>query len=108
MNHRYKRMLDGMQEKEKKAPRKRREKWFLYILKCADNSLYTGITKDIERRFKRHSEGKAARYTRTRRPVEVVYQETCRTRTQALVRECFVKALSKTKKLALIGKTSNP
>ena len=103
MNHRYKAMLEGMQAKAEGATKNRREKWFLYILKCADESLYTGITKDLERRFKMHSEGKAARYTRTRRPLEMVYRETCRTRTEALVRECFVKALPKTKKLALIG-----
>ena len=96
-------MLKRMEEKEIAAPRKhRKEKWVLYILKCADLSLYTGITKDIERRFRMHSEGKAARYTRTRRPLEVVYQETCRSRTEALTRECFVKALPKVKKLALI------
>ncbi|MBI4388417.1 MAG: GIY-YIG nuclease family protein [Candidatus Omnitrophica bacterium] len=92
-----------MQIKEKKCAKKRSEKWFLYILKCCDKSLYTGITKDLARRFKMHSEGKAARYTRTRRPVEMVYQEVCKTRTQALVRECFIKALPKSKKLALIG-----
>lgn len=105
MNRHYKQMLEGMRRKEEARPRqtkKRREKWFLYILKCADRSLYTGITKDMERRFKKHSEGKAARYTRTRRPLQMVYQETCKSRTEALVRECFVKALPKAKKLALI------
>ena len=104
MNRRYKEMLDRMQEKEKARPlsKKRREKWFLYILKCADLSLYTGITTDLERRFKLHSEGKAARYTRTRRPLELVYQETRRSRTDALTRECAVKALPTVKKLALI------
>ncbi len=95
-------MLAGMQAKEKGARKKRGEKWSLYILKCSDESLYTGITKDLEKRFKLHSEGKGARYTRTRRPLEVVYRETCKTRTEALVRECAVKALPKTKKLALI------
>ena len=96
-------MLEGMQAKEKKSPAKRRrEKWFLYILKCSDHSLYTGITNNLERRFKMHAEGKAARYTRTRRPLTIIYQEACKTRTEALVRECFVKALPRTKKLALI------
>ena len=95
-------MLEGMQANEKKSPRKRGEKWFLYILKCADHSLYTGITNNLERRFKMHTEGRAARYTRTRRPLAIVYQEPCKTRTEALVRECFIKALPKTKKLALI------
>ena len=103
MDHRYKQMLEGMQAKEETAPKRRSEKWFLYILRCSDLSLYTGITKDIERRMKMHAEGKAARYTRTRRPLELVYQEVCKTRTEALTRECFVKALPKEKKLALIG-----
>ena len=106
MNQRYKRMLEGMQEKEKKSRKKRGEKWFLYMLKCSDNSLYTGVTKDMERRFKMHSEGKAARYTRTRRPLEIVYRETCKTRTEALVRECFVKALPRIKKLELAKQMS--
>lgn len=104
MNHRYKKMLAGMAAKEKKSRKRCREKWFLYMLRCADETLYTGITKDMKRRFKMHSEGKGARYTRTRRPLEIVYRETCRTRTEALVRECAVKALSKPKKLILIGK----
>ena len=102
MNYRYKQMLEGMRAKEESRPKRRVEKWFLYMLKCSDRSLYTGVTKDLERRFKMHSEGKAARYTRTRRPLEVVYQETCKTRTDALVRESMVKALPKHKKLALI------
>lgn len=92
-----------MKAKESRAGRKKRGgKWFLYILKCSDLSLYTGITNNIEKRFKMHSDGKAARYTRTRRPLEMVYQEPCKTRTQALVREYAVKALPKQKKLALI------
>ena len=100
-------MLERMQAKEKKSRKKRIEKWFLYILKCSDHSLYTGITKDIERRFKMHLEGKAAHYTRTRPPLMMVYQETCKTRTEALVRECVVKALPKAKKLALIESLSD-
>ena len=102
MDPSYRRMLVRMQAKAKRGPRRRGEKWFLYILKCADASLYTGITKDLERRLQMHLEGKGARYTRTRLPVEMVYQEICRTRTDALVRECAVKTLPKPKKLALI------
>jgi predicted GIY-YIG superfamily endonuclease len=104
MNPKYKRMLEGMQAKEGKVSKKSKEKWFLYILKCNDRSLYTGITKDLERRIKMHSEGKGARYTRTRLPLEMVYQETCKNRTEALVRECAVKALPKLNKLALVEK----
>lgn len=103
MKTKYKKMLKGMRAKEARLPKKRGQKWFLYILKCRDLSLYTGITTDIERRFKTHSSGKGARYTRTRLPLEVVYQEPCKTRTQALIREYAVKTLPKTKKLALIA-----
>ena len=104
MEKKYKQMLEKMREKEKALPKsgRQKEKWYLYILRCADLSLYTGITKDIDRRFKMHSEGKAARYTRTRLPIEIVYRENCKSRTEALTRECTVKALPKAKKLALI------
>ena len=102
MKDNYKRMLKGMQRKEKKSSKKRGEKWFLYILRCADESLYTGIAKDVEKRFKKHSEGKGARYTRTHLPVEIVYKESCKSRTKALIREFAVKALPKSKKLVLI------
>ena len=76
--------------------------WFVYILKCQDGSLYTGITNDLERRLKMHNNGKASRYTRIRRPVVLLYHETCASRTQALVRECAVKALPRVKKEELI------
>lgn len=115
MNPKYKRMIALMQKKEKARARRSGKKrntggkkahaepWFLYILKCRDGSLYTGITKDLERRFKMHNDGKASRYTRTRRPVEMVYQEPCAGRTQALVRECAVKMFPREKKERLIG-----
>lgn len=103
MHRRYKKMLAGMRAKDKKSRRKKREKWFLYVLRCRDSTLYTGIAKDVEKRFKMHSDGKGARYTRTRRPLEIVYQEICKSRTQALTRECAVKALPKSKKLTLIA-----
>lgn len=91
-----------MQANQTKRSKHSKEKWFLYILRCSDHSLYTGITKDIEKRMKMHSEGKGARYTRTRLPLEIVYQEICKNRTEALIRECAVKALPKLKKAALI------
>lgn len=97
-------MLKGMEAKEKTGGgRPPREKWFLYILGCRDGTLYTGITKDLERRFKMHNDGRASRYTRTRRPVKLLYQEICRSRTQALIRECAVKALPRKKKEVLMG-----
>ena len=101
-----------MQEKENILKRKKKSRikiggqtkpWFLYILECNDGSFYTGITNDIERRFRMHMTGRASHYTRTRRPVELAYQEPCATRTQAMVRECAVKALSRRKKEELIA-----
>ncbi len=91
-----------MQRNQKKTPKKRAEKWFLYMLRCADASLYTGIAKDIDKRFKVHSSGKGARYTRARLPVEIVYRETCESRTDALVREFKVKKLSPKRKRTLV------
>ena len=76
--------------------------WSLYILKCRDESLYTGISNDIDRRFLAHQEGKASRYTRTRRPVALVSREECGSRSQALTRECAVKSLSRRKKEEMI------
>ena len=111
MNAGYKRMLMVMQEKEKAlSPKKKRQlkrkakkkPWSLYILSCRDGSFYTGVTNNMERRLKMHRSGRASRYTRTRRPLTIIYQETCTTRTKALVREFQVKALPRTKKEALI------
>ena len=98
-------MLKKLEEKKKisKNKVKDRDEWSLYILKCCDDSFYTGITKDIERRFKMHQDGKASRYTRVRRPVELLYQEKCGDRTDALVRECEVKEFSRKKKEELIN-----
>ena len=102
MGSRYQKMLAGMRAREKKSRPGRGEKWFLYILQCSDLSLYTGIAKDVDKRFAMHVKGRGAHYTRTRRPLEIVYREPCRSRTQALIREYAVKSLPKPKKLALI------
>ena len=106
MHPKYKRMLEGLAKKETIKKKKRvGDKWSLYILKCGDGSLYTGITNDIERRFRMHQNGSAARYTRTRRPVELVYQETCGTRSRALIRECEIKEWPRKKKEKLFSGT---
>jgi predicted GIY-YIG superfamily endonuclease len=104
MHKKIKQMVQRMQAKEK-IGRKRKIKaaWFLYILRCNDGSFYTGVTNNIERRFKMHNAGRASKYTRTRRPVELLYQEICGTRTQALVRECSIKAFPRKKKEELIA-----
>ena len=70
------------------------DKWFVYILRCADNSLYTGITKDVDRRLKQHNAGTASRYTRGRLPVSLKYQEEQPNQSMALKRELAIKALS--------------
>ena len=76
--------------------------WYLYILRCADGTLYTGITTDVEKRLEQHRCGKGAKYTRGRAPLELVYREECGSHSQALKRECAVKALKRQQKQALI------
>lgn len=76
--------------------------WFVYILKCADNSLYTGITTDLNRRCEQHNAGTASRYTRSRLPVSMVYHEVQVTRSLALKRELEIKAMSRKVKVELI------
>jgi predicted GIY-YIG superfamily endonuclease len=77
--------------------------WTVYVLRCADGSLYTGITNDPPRRCMQHNAGTASRYTRSRRPVVMVYQEMQSTRGSALRREAAIKALSRAEKEALVG-----
>jgi len=76
--------------------------WFVYILRCRDGSLYTGITTDLPRRCRQHNAGTASRYTRSRRPVRLLYQEPAASRSQALKREIAVKALTRPQKERLI------
>lgn len=76
--------------------------WFVYILRCADGSLYTGITTDVRRRCQQHNAGTASRYTRCRLPVKVVYQEPQPNRSSALKRELTIKEMTRKAKLALI------
>lgn len=76
--------------------------WYVYIVRCADGSLYTGITTDVTRRCQQHNAGTASRYTRCRLPVEVVYQEAQPGRSSALKREAAIKAMPRKSKLALI------
>ena len=76
--------------------------WFLYILRCKDGSLYTGITTDVAKRLEAHRSGKGAKYTRGRGPLELLYQEECGTHSQALKREYAVKILTRQEKEQLI------
>lgn len=77
--------------------------WTVYMLECADTSLYTGITVDLARRLEAHSKGKGAKYTKRRGPFTVVFTELQETRGQALKREAAIKAMTREEKLALIG-----
>jgi predicted GIY-YIG superfamily endonuclease len=76
--------------------------WFLYLLRCADGSLYTGITNNVTRRCQQHNAGTASRYTRSRLPVELIYQESHVSRSVALKRELAVKAMSREEKESLV------
>ena len=77
-------------------------KWFVYLLRCGDGSLYTGITKDVARRCEQHNAGTASRYTRSRLPVALVYQESQANQSLALKREAAIKAMSRLEKESLI------
>ncbi len=78
--------------------------WYVYILRCGDGSLYTGITLDLQRRLRAHSSGRGARYTRSHLPVELVYYEPASDRSAALRREAAIKALPRMEKLRLMEK----
>ena len=80
------------------------KKYYTYILRCADNSLYTGYTTDLEKRTAAHNDGKGAKYTRLRRPVKLVYFETFDTKHQAQRREALIKQMTKREKEILIKK----
>jgi putative endonuclease len=76
--------------------------WFVYIVRCADGSLYTGVTTDVSRRCKQHNHETAPRYTRSRCPVRLVFQEAHPDQGSALRREAAIKALSRREKMAVV------
>lgn len=75
---------------------------YTYIVKCKDGSLYTGWTNDLEKRICAHNEGKGAKYTKSRRPVTLVYYETFQTKEEAMSREYHIKRMNKKEKEAMI------
>ncbi len=77
--------------------------WFVYLARCADDTLYCGITNDLAARFAAHNAGKGARYTRSRTPLELVYSRRCRTRGRARQLEYRVKQLTRAEKQLLIA-----
>lgn len=76
--------------------------YFVYILRCSDDTFYTGVSNDVERRVDTHNDGAGAKYTRGRRPVVLMYQEQCPDRSAALRREIAIKKLTRSEKLTLI------
>jgi predicted GIY-YIG superfamily endonuclease len=78
------------------------QSWFVYMLRCADGSLYTGITTDLSRRCEQHNAGTASRYTRCRRPTRLVYSERVGSRSLALKRDFAIKTMTRPQKESLI------
>lgn len=81
------------------------DSWFVYVVECADATLYTGIATDVQRRVTEHNAGTGARYTRGRSPVRLVYVEPCRGRGEALRREHTIKKLPLRQKRRLVAAT---
>lgn len=81
--------------------------WCCYLLHCADGTLYCGITNDLDKRLAAHNAGDGSKYTRSRRPVSLLYQEPCADRSAASKREREIKALPRIAKLALCGVTEH-
>jgi putative endonuclease len=80
--------------------------WFVYVVRCADRSLYTGVTTDATRRIEEHNDGRGARYTRSRGPVALVYLEEAQDRGAALKREHEIKCMNVSGKKALIARAN--
>ena len=82
--------------------------WFCYLVMCADDTLYTGITNDLEKRMAAHNNGTASKYTRSRLPTRLVYFESHRDRSEASKREAQIKQLPRSKKLELFQTAGIP
>jgi predicted GIY-YIG superfamily endonuclease len=82
-----------------------RSRWLVYILRCRDGSLYTGITNDLPKRLQTHAAGKASKYTRSRLPVTLAYTEPQKSKSAALKREAAIKRLARSEKLKLVAAT---
>lgn len=84
---------------------KNNNNWTCYLLQCADQTLYCGITNDLDKRLAAHNSGEGAKYTRGRAPVKLLYCEPCADKSAALKREMEIKAMSRAAKLVLCGVT---
>ena len=100
-------MKDGVGEISGPFSEVMEQNWKLYIIRCGDGTLYTGITVDVAHRFQMHQTGKGAKYTRGRGPLELKYVEECGSHSEALQRELAVKRLTRQEKMELIEK-QNP
>ena len=96
MEPKYLAMIRGMKKRGKRE-------WNVYVLRCGDGTLYTGIAKDVQARLGAHQKGKGAAYTRTHLPVRLIYQENKLTRSKALIREAAIKRYPKSQKEKLVG-----
>ena len=85
------------------APRRASSRWLVYLLRCRDGSLYTGITNDLPKRLKAHAAGKASKYTRSRLPVTLAFTEPQPTKSRALKREAAIKKLRRAQKDQLLS-----
>ena len=84
----------------------KQQNYYVYILKCADGTLYTGWTNNLDKRLSTHNEGLGAKYTRGRTPVEIIYYEEFSTRSEAQARETAIKSLTRSEKLNLVKEGS--
>jgi predicted GIY-YIG superfamily endonuclease len=86
------------------VPRPIRSRWLVYLLRCSDGSLYTGITNNLPKRLKAHAAGKASKYTRSRLPVKLAYSEPQKSKSAALKREAAIKRLRRGAKDRMVAK----
>jgi putative endonuclease len=86
------------------TPRRPSSRWLVYLLRCSDGSLYTGITNDLPKRLKAHAAGRASKYTRSRLPVRLAYSEPLEYKSAALKREAAIKRLRRAEKDKLVAK----
>ncbi|MBI5778653.1 MAG: GIY-YIG nuclease family protein [Planctomycetes bacterium] len=82
--------------------------WYVYFLRCSDNSIYTGITTDLESRVKRHNQGKGCKYTASRQPIKLIYSEKYPDKSQAARRESYLKGLTRIKKEEIVVGSLRP
>lgn len=92
---------------ETELPRHDAQTWFVYIILCSDNSLYTGITNNVTKRFHHHSRLRGAKYFRSRKPIRLIYLESGHTRSTAGQREWLIKKMGRAEKLLLVDSPAN-